>query len=119
MKLIEIIEPNFVFEDERGGLVPLVREGYKQVNVVRSVKGAFRGNHYHEHNREAFYVIEGSFVLTAEKGGQKENYTFHTGDMFLIYENVVHSFEYIEDTLLVSMYNNGVETQDGKDIVQA
>lgn len=37
-KLLKNIKPNFCFEDERGSLVQLVREGYKQFNVIFSKK---------------------------------------------------------------------------------
>ena len=116
--LIENIKPNFEFRDERGSLVQLVREGYKQFNVITSKKGVLRGNHYHRHNREAFYVVSGKFRLDAFLGDERESHEYSAGDMFVIPPMVVHSFSYLEDTLLVSMYSEGVEEKDGsKDIV--
>ena len=32
--LIKFLEPNFIFEDERGLLIQLVRDGFKQVNYI-------------------------------------------------------------------------------------
>jgi len=55
----------FTFNDDRGTLVQLVHEGYKQMNVVTSKKGVFRGGHYHKMNREVFYIISGHFKFTA------------------------------------------------------
>ena len=55
--MITVIKPDFVFEDERGSLVQLVHEGYKQINVVTSKAGVKRGRHYHKLNREGFYVV--------------------------------------------------------------
>ncbi len=118
--LLNILEPNFQFEDERGSLTQLVREGYSQVNVIRSVADSLRGGHYHKLNSEAFYIIYGMIELEAWKEGdsEKELYLFKTGDMFEIPANVVHSFLFKEETLLVSMYSKGVELQDGsKDII--
>lgn len=112
--LINILTPNFEFEDDRGKLVQLVREGYKQYNVIFSKENVERGNHYHKENNEAFYVITGKIVLKVEKDGISEEYEFSTGDMFEIPPYVVHSFYYIEDTWLASMYSNGVELADGK-----
>jgi dTDP-4-dehydrorhamnose 3,5-epimerase-like enzyme len=43
--MIKILKPDFVFEDERGSLVQLVRDGYKQINVVTSKAGVERGRH--------------------------------------------------------------------------
>lgn len=116
--LIEILKPDFSFEDGRGSLVQLAHAGYSQINVVRSYKGSVRGGHYHARTGETFYVVEGSFAVTAERDGEREERDFKAGDMFRFPENVVHSFCYNEDTLLVAMYETGVENPDGsKDII--
>ena len=69
--LINILKPDFTFNDDRGTLVQLVHEGYSQMNVVTSKKGVFRGGHYHKINREVFYIISGHFKFTAEKNGRR------------------------------------------------
>ncbi len=116
--MIKIIKPDFVFEDERGTLVQLVHEGYKQINVAVSKAGFERGNHYHRLNREGFYVIEGFFTVEASLNGKKQSHNFKKGDMFIIEPNVVHRFIYHEDSVLVAFYDNGVELPDGtKDII--
>lgn len=115
--LIEKIKPNFVFEDERGCITQLIREGYKQVNFITSKKGVKRGGHYHKSNEELFYIISGKMTLIAKKGNKEEVYRFEKGDMFNVLPNVFHSFEFEADTLLISMYSLGVELPDGtKDI---
>lgn len=115
--LVQILKPNFHFEDERGYLVQLVREGYRQVNVVFSKEGSERGNHLHRRNTETFYVISGQLSLRVAQGCEKESYEFVAGDMFMISPGVLHSFSYLKDTLLVSMYSFGVELPNGgKDI---
>lgn len=112
-----MLNPDFQFEDERGKLTQLVHEGFDQVNVITCVKDSFRGNHYHKINTEAFYVVSGSFVLTLELEGNIEEHTMKAGQFFEIAPYVNHSFLYLEDTLLISMYNKGVELPDGtKDI---
>ena len=116
--MIKIIEPDFVFDDERGSLVQLVRQGYKQINVVTSKAGFERGGHYHALNREGFYVVDGFFTVEAKKDGQTLRFTFKKGDMFIIEPNVIHTFNYIEDSVLVAFYDRGVENPDGtKDII--
>lgn len=115
--LINILTPNFEFEDERGKLVQLIREGYKQFNIIFSNKNVERGDHYHKENSEAFYIITGKINLRTERDGILEEYTFTKGDMFEIPPFVIHSFYYTEDTWLASMYSNGVELANGeKDI---
>ncbi len=115
MELLEKLTPDFVFPDERGLLVQICRSGYEQINAVFTKKGAVRGNfHYHEHTREAFFVLSGKIKVTAALGAQREECVFETGDMFLVKEYVRHSFEYLEDTYLVGLYTRGVENPDGK-----
>ena len=115
--LLSIIEPNFEHKDERGGLVQLVREGYRQVNYVFSKGGSIRGGHYHKINTEAFYIIRGDLELKLSFDGEEETHHFSSKDMFVIPPNVKHTFHYIEDTELISMYDQGVELTDGeKDI---
>ena len=116
--MIKIIEPDFVFEDERGTLIQLLHEGYNQINVVTSKAGVERGNHCHRLNREGFYVVDGSFLLEAYLDENKESHEFKKGDMFIIEPNVMHRFVYHEDTTLVAFYDKGVELPDGtKDII--
>lgn len=107
--LIKIIKPDFVLENNAGSLKQLIHDGWKQINVITSVAGAVRGNHYHKYNDEAFYVISGHFKLTVWNEKIKEEYDFKASNMFLIPSYILHTFEYYEDTILVSMYSNGVE----------
>lgn len=118
--LISIIKPNFEFTDERGSLIQLVREGFKQINVIKSTAASFRGGHYHQNNVEAFYIISGELELVVfkEKNAEKESYIFKAEDMFLIPSGITHSFYFIKETILVSMYSSGVEMPGGeKDII--
>ncbi len=119
MKLIEILSPDFSFTDDRGTLTQIVHEGFTQVNAVFTKKGAVRGNfHYHESTKELFFIIKGKIEFTAKYNGKTEEYIFTDGDMFMVNENVRHSFNYLEDTYLVGLYTTPVEKEDGtKDIV--
>lgn len=117
MNLVEFLEPDFKFENDNGLLVQLIHDGMKQVNAIFSKANCVRGGHYHKFNKELFFVISGSFSLTVWVNDKREVYEFKSGDMFLINENVFHTFEYKEDTWLVSMYSEGVELQNNiKDI---
>lgn len=117
--MIKILKPDFIFEDERGSLVQLVSSGYKQFNIIVSRKGSVRGGHYHTVNDESFYVINGKFKLIAyDKKNNREEFLFKKGDMFQIEKNIVHSFFFLEDSIIASMYSLGVELDNGeKDII--
>ena len=119
MKLIEILSPDFTFTDDRGTLTQIAKEGFSQINAVFTKKGKIRGNfHYHKDTKELFFVIKGKIEFTAKYEGKTEEYTFSAGDMFMVNENVRHTFNYIEDTYLVALYTTPVEKEDGtKDII--
>lgn len=112
--LIEKIKADFEHRDERGTLTQLVRKGYSQFNVVTSKGGVFRGGHYHKLNTEAYYVIKGQCRVTAKYGDIEETETFGEGDFFRIGPYISHDFDYIEDSVLVTMYSLGVELDGGK-----
>jgi quercetin dioxygenase-like cupin family protein len=115
--MLELLKPDFQFEDDRGKLIQLIHEGYEQVNVLVSRKGAFRGEHFHRISSEAFYVVCGSVELIAERDGIKMSSLFHEGDFFRIEPLVKHSLTFPENCTLVALYDKCIESQDGtKDI---
>lgn len=116
--LIDVLQTDFYFTDERGALTQLIHSGYCQINIITSKQGAIRGGHYHRLNREAFYIISGRLELVARNAGITEHKVFGPGDFFGIGPNISHEFSFLKDTLLVSMYDRGVELTDGtKDII--
>lgn len=115
--LYRLRQIDFVHEDNRGQLNQLIHEGFSQVNVITSKKNTFRGGHYHKQNIEAFYILSGEGDVFFTDGKTTDVYHFGPGSFFEIPENVSHSFRFLEDTVLVSMYSSGVENSDGsKDI---
>lgn len=115
--LYKLRRPDFVHEDARGTLNQLVHEGFRQFNVISSKKGTLRGGHYHMLNTEAFYILFGDGEVRFTNGNDTDVYHFGPGSFFEIPAFVSHSFQFLEDTVLVSMYSSGVENSDGsKDI---
>lgn len=115
--LVKKMKTDFEFSNENGSLVQLVHDGWKQVNVLISKKGSKRGGHFHKENQEAFYIVEGKLILILDENEEHEETEFSTGEMFMISPYQMHNFIFLEDTIMVSMYSNGVERLDGtKDI---
>ena len=115
--MITFLKPDFSFSDERGFLVQLCREGWKQVNVSGTCAGTRRGGHYHKRNREAFFLVEGRMDMVLERSGEIRKCSANKGDFFVIEPYVVHSFFYPEPAVTVALYDLGVENEDGtKDI---
>lgn len=119
MTFYKLLIPDFVVTNPKGTLAQLCHEGWTQVNVLCSPAGSARGNHYHKDNLECFYVVSGQIkvVFTTIDKSESEERVFTEGEMFAIYPNVVHSLESISDTVMVALYDKGVEKESGeKDI---
>lgn len=115
--MITFIKPEFEFTDERGSITQLCHEKWSQVNFFTSKKGVFRGGHYHKLNREAFYIINGAIEIKLEKDNQIKTVTVKANDFFAIEPYTIHSFNFLENSLMITMYDLGVENKDGtKDI---
>lgn len=111
---IKFINPDFIHSDDRGTLVQLCSQNkWGQVNYIKSLKKSFRGNHFHDINKELFYVISGKFDLILELNQTKYVYEIIEKDMFIIEPKVTHSFNYKDDTLLITMYDKGVQLENG------
>lgn len=120
MELIKSLEPDFVFEDQRGTLTQITHEPFAQTNAVFTKANQVRGNfHYHRYTKEIFYVISGEVKVYATLEDRKQECIFTSGDMFLIPENVRHRFDFLKDTYLVAFYTKRVENEDGtKDLIE-
>lgn len=115
--MLEILKPDFEFNDDRGKLLQLLHGEIAQVNYVESNPSSLRGGHYHKLSKETFFIIDGEVDVTVRKDGKEESYSFKSGDMFSIEKNVTHSFDYKKFTTLIVTYDKGVELPDGtKDI---
>ena len=60
------------FEDERGGIQPLVDLTMKSCVLISSKKGSIRANHYHKTDWHFCYVLEGEIDYYHRKVGDKE-----------------------------------------------
>jgi quercetin dioxygenase-like cupin family protein len=115
--MFELLTPDFSHTDERGKLVQLCKSGYNQINVLYTKAGTVRGEHCHKINTEAFYIISGSLSVLLTKDEIAVEKTFKTGDFFSIPPFVKHSMTFIEDTVMVAMYDKTVDLgNDIKDI---
>ena len=118
MKLYDEIAVDFSYKDKKGKLLQLVHEGYNQVNVITTNAGEERGGHYHANTEEAFYIISGSVEITMFKGDEKVVRLFGEDDFWVIHPYVVHEMKFPEKCLMVALYTNPVERDDGtKDII--
>ena len=117
MEMYKLRDVDFQHKDDRGSLTQLIHDGYRQINVLESVKGSVRGAHFHKRSTEAFYLISGSVEVEFKCKAEMKKVTFHQGDFFEINPFVLHNMYFPEDCLMVQMYDIPVENSDGtKDI---
>lgn len=62
--LIKFLEPNFIFEDERGLLIQLVRDGFKQVNYITAKKIIYVVGIFINSTVKHFLLSLGSLIWT-------------------------------------------------------
>lgn len=119
MELFKMLPVDFEHMDERGKLVQLVHQGYVQINVIKTVAGVRRGEHYHKSVKEAFYIISGGteVELKSIKNEDSCKKKFREGDFFLIPPLVAHRFFFPENCVMLVMYDRHIiDSQGGKDI---
>lgn len=120
--MIDRIQPDFHFEDERGLICQLVSGGWRQFNVVTTKAGSRRGRmHYHAKNVEAFYIVSGEIDYRCKsiKTGKSERAIFSAGDFWSVQPYIGHDFHFLKDTVHIAMYDLGVDLPDGtRDLIE-
>lgn len=114
MENYEVKSVDFKHYDNRGHLYQLVHGGYQQINILESNKGVIRGKHYHKISKEAFFIVRGAVKVTLGIGNDHEEVCFGEGDFFEIKPYVMHSFYFIEDCIMVVMYDIPVDNSNGE-----
>ena len=102
--MIKRIDSYFYHEDERGSLKGLVNFGtWKEMNMITTVSGTTRGNHFHRQTTELFIILDGKIKVQCQKvnsdqlEGEVVEEVFEKGDVFLIEPMTMHTFDVLED----------------------
>lgn len=118
--LVKKIDVDFTYNDERGNICQILSFPNSQINYLFTKKNAKRGSHYHKNNYEYFYVISGKVEISAfnvNNTSECEQHIFQKNDFFMVEKYVQHDFKFLEDTQMIVVYDQGVETSDNiKDI---
>lgn len=101
---MEVWRPEVKHKDARGVIIDLLaKEPVEFVTLIRSAKGAVRGNHYHRQTLQWIYLLEGRLeVLYRMPGEPVEARTIEAGELFLnavLEHHAVHALE--DSTFLV------------------
>lgn len=114
--MYRLLEPEFQHVDQRGSLVQLISNGCAQVNLLESHAGVTRGGHYHKLCKETFYIISGSVSVSFTKGTDREERTFHSGDIFEVLPGTLHTLYFPEECVMIAIYDRAVDSPEGRDI---
>lgn len=120
--MIERVESYFSFGDERGTLTGLVNfSSWEEANLISSIEGIERGNHYHKETTELFVILDGKIKVSTqlvENGktiGEVVEEMVSSGDVFLIKANILHTFVCLEKSKWINMLDRKMD-QENPDI---
>jgi dTDP-4-dehydrorhamnose 3,5-epimerase-like enzyme len=99
--MVEFLESYFVHKDSRGQLTGIINDRtWEELNHITSDKNMLRGNHYHRHSQELFFIITGRIKVNLVDVNSNEHKEFYvkSGDIFIIHPFVAHVFEVLESS---------------------
>lgn len=69
-------------------------EGIRYLAWIELKPGSLRGNHYHQHKAEFFYLLAGEVELALEDAltGERDRLTLAVGDLVFLSPGVVHAY---------------------------
>lgn len=107
-----IFSPSAPFVDARGELQQLIAAPFQSALVMRSVKGAIRGNHYHHTDYHYCWLQHGGLVYAHRPVGETappRQWRITPGQIFYsppLYEHVMH---FTADSVVVVFARNARE----------
>ena len=104
------LRPPFV--DGRGEIHNLLDTALGSVAVIRSVKGAVRGNHYHKTDFHYCWLQSGGMVYFHRPAGSKEppqRWVIRPGQLFYTPPVYEHAMHFTEDSVMFAFARNNRE----------
>lgn len=94
---------NKTYLDARGVIEDIAEGDFKAIQLITSMRGAVRSNHYHKTGGHLLYVLSGSMLYREREVGKewvserivKQGQQVFTGPM------MVHETRFLEDTVLL------------------
>jgi len=97
---MEVQKIPVAFQDKRGEIIDVLKHGHVEyITIIRSRKGAVRGNHYHKQTYQHLYVMDGKLrVVSKMPGKDQTEAVLVAGDLILNVPDEHHAFEALEET---------------------
>lgn len=92
-----------VYADERGEIIDVAEMPFSALQIIRSVKGSVRSNHYHKTGGHLLYVLSGRmrYVEKPVPEGEQIEWIVDAGQSVFTGPMLAHMTEFLEDTVLV------------------
>ena len=87
----------FERSDERGRLIQLVTNKFKQLNILEMTNREPWGNHYHKNRHEFFHVLDGKINVRISKKGCAVETEFQKGESFMVEPYDTHTITNLVD----------------------
>lgn len=103
------------FVDDRGEILNLIDAPFESAAVIRSVRGAIRGNHYHKTDYHYCWLQEGGMVYYHRSVGDTkppEAWTIKPGQLFYTPPMYEHAMHFSEDSILFVFARNNREMEN-------
>ena len=100
-KVIVGLRPPFV--DARGEILNLIDAPFSSAAVIRSVKGALRGNHYHKTDYHYCWLQSGQMTYLQRAVGEHgppQRWTIKAGQMFYTPPLMEHTMIFTADSVM-------------------
>jgi dTDP-4-dehydrorhamnose 3,5-epimerase-like enzyme len=94
------------FEDERGIIQTLVDGDIQAIQIITSVKGSVRANHYHKTDSHYMYVLSGKmkyFHRNADESVDPTWLIISSGQMVYSPPMIEHAVEFLEDSVFLNI----------------
>lgn len=117
--MIQKLQPYVEYHDARGSLIGIINQGqWVEMNLVSSLSGTIRGNHYHQTTQELFIVLEGEIEVSCQQIlggfaiGEIETSRFLPGDVFIVSPMVNHVFKVLSPAKWINALSQIMDSQN-------
>ncbi len=98
--------------DERGEIRNLIDAPFTSAAVIRSVKGAVRGNHYHKTDYHYCWLQRGGMILYQRRVGDRRpprRWVIKPGQLFYTPPRYEHMMRFTKDSVMLVFARNNRE----------
>lgn len=96
------------FADARGAIQPLLEGGFASAQLISSVAGSVRANHYHREDWHYCYMVSGVmnyYWREVGSGAEPTCIRVSAGDMIFTPAMEEHAMQFLEDSVFINFAN--------------